>query len=177
MVKYKVHTTYINVNGVLVCAGIYNETDIDLAEARKKSIITSHDIEDSVNTIKSTENINIDSIDKIGLQIITDNSSDTYKKTEDNIKLIELEPSTTVTTVEKLKINLIEEKEFIEKKIKYVGKATVAKVIKERSTQEFSSYLDLDTRVPLSLGKTWENTVAVDFTKKVITSSNTIVYT
>lgn len=175
--KYKVHYTYISYNGVLIQAGLYDVSEIDLAEARYKSIVTLENTDQvKVEIIESVEKSNIDNIDKIVINPDKSNSTDTYNKSEDNLSKIKLTPNINKTTITKIFINKISEQELITKKIKYIGKATVGKLLAERSVKEFDSYIDLDNRVPLAVGKNWEDIIILDFSKTVENSENKLIF-
>jgi len=148
--KYKVHTAYINNNGTIIPIGVYDESEIDVTEARYKSLITLADIE-LETTIRNRED----------LIIIKNIKNPSYEEGKD-FNEIKLEPKIEIVEVKRIDINKAIEDTIAS--IKYVSKTTAKKVIAERNIKPFTSYVDLDRRVPLSFSKKWQDVSALVFT-------------
>lgn len=157
--KYKVHTSYIDTTGSVVPAGEYDETQIDLAIARARSLVTLASANVKVtetNSYKATD-IYVDPV------------------VNPEVKVVNMNPTMTTTTVEKIKINSANKDTLLE--IKYVGKAMADKVIQARSTQRFDTYAELNSRVPLPKNVKWEDVSVIDFEPiKVNTNENTLIF-
>lgn len=148
--KYKVHQTYVTDNFKVVTPGIYDESEIDILEARKKTIITG------VNTEVTTETLVVNDMAVIDLEIVKNNI-------EDKVKILKIDstPKPNPVVTSKVDFNRLTEEELSQ--YKYVGKATAEKVAKQRSIRYFADYDDLDRRVPLKGGKKWIEVGAFEF--------------
>ena len=149
--KYKIHTAYINNNGSIVKAGVYDESEIDLAEARNKTIITLTDV-DLETTIRDREDL-----------IINKKVNNASYEEGKYFKEITLEPKVELVQVKHIDVNNDSEDNI--SKIKYVGKALAKKAIAERKLSPFINYVDMDTRVPLSFNRKWQDISALVFNK------------
>jgi DNA uptake protein ComE-like DNA-binding protein len=154
--KYKLHTAYVNFHGTVVPAGVHDEKDIDLAEARRKSIVTLADIE--IPTKKVPE---VDKVVEKKFSATPDNSFDITEKV--------LEPVTETVVKESLKINSATLEEIAA--LKYIGKITANKVVAERAKERFTTEMELDKRVPLKGGRHWQDIFDIDF-ETVVPYSN-----
>lgn len=157
--KYRVHYGYIEDTGRIINAGIYEEKDLDLGIARKRSIVTAVD-----SSVSSTESPN--------LSILPIKE---FNAVEPDVKTIKLEAPEITTLVQKVKINSVDITEV--SKIKNVGKKTASNVDKQRKERRFESYVDLDKRVPLPFNRKWEDLVVIDFEEVVpFTEANSVNY-
>lgn len=146
MKSYRIHVPYINGAGVYVSAGIYTEDQIDLGEARHKSILTLESSEITIETKPETDDI------RIWEPVINDPTA---------VKEIKLEHGKQTIKVKQVKINSADFEEI--DNIKYVSKKVAHKVIEERDSKRFSTYLELDERVPLGFNRKWEDIISIDF--------------
>ena len=147
MRKYKVHHAYISSNGVVVKEGIYGDTEINIPEARNKTVVTLVDISDVYKTTSAP-----DIVKELKLNI-----TDT-----DTIAEIKLVPNIEVKEGNFFNINEAEEAAI--SALKYVSKANAKKVVEQRIDAPFKSYPDLDARVRLTGGRSWEDIAAIIFT-------------
>lgn len=147
--KYKIQKSYTNNNNIVIQAGIYDETDIDLAEARSKSYVTSVDA-----TTFAEQTI--------------EQYSDKYMYFSatpiEDLKTFNPVVSMVTTVVKALKINSATVDEIA--KIKYISRAVAETVANQRATKRFTSYNDLNIRAPLAFSRKWENVAVVDFEPK-----------
>lgn len=154
--QYKIHIAYINTSGTLVPGGIYEEGTFDLAEARKKSLVTLANIDFE----KSTQHPDVIPVFK-------------FNQT-DEIPKVEIKATTETVTIKPLKINSATVKEI--EALKYVSKKTAEQVVEARKTKSFSTYGELDKLVPLK-GKNWQDISNLDFEDVVgHTTENSIQY-
>ena len=144
MKTYKVHQAYINGNGKVIVAGEYNETEVDLAEARAKSIITLNS--------SNLQTVVVEKPDEITIK--------KFNITNDILK-ITLEASMKNIKIQSIKINSTSY-ESIEQ-IKYVSSKTARKVIEIRDIKRFINYEDINKRVPLAMSRKWEDVTSLDF--------------
>lgn len=158
MKEYQVHVAFISANGVIFRPGIYSETEIDVAEARRRSYITLIRSGKSSKVEANTKKIDKDNKgdDKVKeVKIVADNPK------EDNIDLKTVEATVIDEPLLKFKVNYANLQEFID--LKYVGKKTGEKAIRERKTKYFTDYQDLNARVPLHGTNHWEDVTLIDF--------------
>lgn len=138
--KYKIYPAYINSQGFVVHEGEYLETEIDINEARLKStavLVNASDFVETKPVIEATENT------------LTPNGDILFQNTS------------TVSEIKKLKINSAAEEEI--ENLKYVGKATVQKIVAERQKTKITSYQQLDSIAPIKGGKLWKDIAVIDF--------------
>lgn len=154
--KYKVHIGFITSDGVTIRPGEYEGTEFDMAEARRRSYVTSivPGGAATVPTVKIEEKIPDDILTKINLG---QNSGD--------LPTITLGQTTTLLVAEGFKINYATETEIVN--LKYVGKKAAKKVIEAREVKWFDSYSELNKRAPLYGGKIWEDAAFIDFSHPI----------
>lgn len=157
MKTYTIHQSYINTNGALVPSGEYEENTFDLAEARAKSIVTLY--------IGSVEKKEIEKPDTISLQKFN---------TDSDFKVTRIESTSTIKQIQYIRINSVEFEAI--NAIKYVSKKDAEKVITLRKEKRFQDYEDLNKRVPLAMGRKWEDLTALDF-EYVVPSINKPIIT
>lgn len=155
--QYKINLAYITSDGSRIEAGIYEEGTFDLAEARKKSIVTLLDV-------------------NIPIKVSQADTMDVQKFNDDSTELSPVTVEAKLQTVkhETLKINS-EASSTIEK-LKYVSKKNADDVVKQREIKRFESYNDLNNRVPLKFNRSWEDIVAIDFEEIVEHSTENAIY-
>ena len=176
ILNYEVMVAYISYTGALVRAGTYPETDIDVAEARCKSYIrlvkskkgsvnsaTKEAVDPNVEITRiypetSTSPVELSVEEK---DLAAEQYSDDPYKGQGDIPKIVMDGNPTVIKIETVNINTATREELID--LKYVGKATAAKAIKSRGEKPFSGLSDLDKRVPLAAGRSWEETGVLVF--------------
>lgn len=154
MKQYKVHIAYIRATGEIIRPGIYNEDEIDHAEALARSYVTDISTDSFVGAglVKEKEDNPVKDVQLTSdAKVITDQAE---------IKEITL-GKTVEVDVEGFKINTASITAIIE--LKYVGKKTADKVVNARKTQPFASYEDLDTRVPLPASRKWRDVIYMNF--------------
>lgn len=137
--KYRIFPAYLNSNGFLVPEGIYDETEIDIAEARAKStaiLVNASEFQTITPTNPSPD-----------ISFIPSNDL-----TFDN--------TTTIHTIKKLKINSCEPSEI--EALKFVGKVATQKIVEARKDAKISTYTQLDRIAPLK-SKKWEDIAVIDF--------------
>lgn len=158
--EYKVQIGFITSDNEVIKPGIYKSSDIDLAEARKKSIVTAVNAN---NFIASSPNPD----DTIEVKQF-------YSQPQDiDTKIIQ--PTIEIKKINAIKINSADIKEI--ESIKFVGKKTAEAVIKNREDKPFANYIDLDTRVPLRGNRKWQDIAALDFEFKFKTTlMNTVEF-
>jgi DNA uptake protein ComE-like DNA-binding protein len=140
--RYKIHTAYVSGNGSLVPAGTYDAEEINLIEARQRSIVTR---EDATVKITKTELPNAMPVTVIG----------------EPPDVLDLTPEVIQTDVELVDINHINKTDLIA--LKYIGRKTAETVLEERDIRSFSGYGDLNKRAPLPRQRKWEDAHAIDF--------------
>lgn len=145
--KYKVHYPYYcPVRNINYEIGVYEEAELDLVTARRLTMISpaNLDVEVKVEPVKElrVEQTTINA-DPLGMQELN------------------LEASVNQVKFVKLKINSASEKDIAD--VKYVSKKNAADVIEERAKSRFTSYEDLDKRVPLAFKRKWQDLTLVDF--------------
>jgi hypothetical protein len=136
---YKIHPAYIDYQGKVVISGEYDETQIDVSEARLKSNCTL------MNGHEFTK-------------VLTLTPPQTTVFGAATVK--EMFGTITQTVVEKIKVNTATLEQLTA--IKFIGKATANKVIESRGEKRFNSYAELNSLVPLK-GKMWEDIIVADF--------------
>lgn len=144
--KYKVHYTYLDSFGRLIQPGVYEDTDIDIAEARNKTVLTAVEIDSVIEAVQIEDKVN---------QLRVGNLSG------DVVNEIRLEATVSNYKINTLDINKLSEADLIN--LKYITKATATKVIDERTKQPFINYADLDKRVPLKGVRKWQDIGAFTF--------------
>lgn len=147
--KYKVHYAYINIKGQTIPAGVYEEEQLDLAEARNKTILTLYDIPDQVKVEKVS--------DDIGVKVFNPRVANDF----DGIKELKLEQEQS--KVEKTAIKINSAHEDLIAAIKYVSQKTAKQVVELRAEKPFVSYVDLDERVPLKFNRKWQDLANIEF--------------
>jgi len=154
MKTYTVLIGYISFNGQTIQPGEYTELEIDVAEARNKSQLV-----ETVNVLSSfsTEEV---VIKEVNLKTVSATSLDT-----DTIKDIHITPTLVTHKVNSITINTATQKELED--LKYVAAKTASHVITERNKKQFTSYADLNQRVPLKFKKQWEDVAVLDFESTV----------
>lgn len=148
--KYKVHIGFVTSDGVTIPPGEYTGVEFDMAEARRRSYVTTI-ISGKSPTVK-IEKVPEDTLTKV-----------TIGKNSGDLPTIDLEQTSTVLSVEGFKVNYATESELIN--LKYVGKKAAKKVIEARKESWFVEYFDLNKRVPLHGGKRWEDVAFIDFSR------------
>jgi DNA uptake protein ComE-like DNA-binding protein len=137
--KYRIFPAYLNSSGFLVPEGIYNETEIDLDEARAKStaiLVNASDFQ-SVQPTTAAPDINFIASNDVSFQNIP-----------------------TIVSVKKLKINSAPASEI--EALKFVGKVATQKITEARKDAKIVSYSQLDKIAPLK-SKKWEDIAVIDF--------------
>jgi len=137
---YTVLVAYIDNDGKVVPVGDYDETSIDITEARSKS----HVVLKNASEVKQF----IDDLTPTDFSLGADTGN------------VQLKTETKKITVELLKINTITETDLA--KIKKIPAKTKDKVLKLRP---YSDYSDLNARTPLPYNQKWEDLLAIDFTR------------
>ena len=148
--KYRVYQGYYcPTRNVYVYPGEYDESEIDVVMARRYTQISPISIE--LTNIKE--------------QPLQDQVKDLVFNT-DLLAMSEItvQASSSEIKIEKLKINTAHKK-LIED-IKYVSKKNAADVVEKRAVEPFKSYDDLNSRVPLSFKRKWEDLTVIDFELK-----------
>lgn len=175
--NYKVHLAYLTQQGVVVKAGIYSDAEIDVAEAQKRTIITPvfsgvELKEEKLNTNFSSDNpldVTKVSLSDSGIQYTSEN-------TIDDVVTTKVFGEVTQLSIPTIKINTASEKDITD--LKHVGKKTATKLIKLRNQKWFTSYADLDNKVPLLANKKWKDIALVDFEESPeVNLSNNVSFT
>lgn len=151
--KYKVHMAYVSSNNGLITAGVYDENELDIAEARRRSVVTAHtEALEKEDTVLTTE------------KPLFNNKSD----------IITLEPEVVLTKLPVVDINKATMPELLE--LKYIGTKKADLIVKYRP---FTAYEDLNNSVPLPNKKKWEDVFNVRFTvtEKVTNQSQGLLVT
>lgn len=159
--QFKVLIGYVSYTGETIQPGIYSNLEVDEAEARNKSMVVS--VDSNVTSTKQTGTHHND----VKVKKPVSNYSDVNP-----IKEITLEPVITHTEVKPVKINTATKEELIA--FKFVAEKTASYVIQERETKPFSSYQELNNRVPLRGKHKWEEVAVLDFELPTKTMQNTL---
>lgn len=146
MKRYKLHQSYNDSTGKYIAAGEYDENQIDVAEARYRSIITQVSSNIQVEDVKQPDTINI---------------VDLSQDDPTGVKTVKIEPKKTQTKVKTIKINKASVDDIAA--LKYVSKKQAELVEKLRSESKFESYNDINERIPLGFNRKWEDISALDF--------------
>lgn len=145
--KYRVHYPYYcTARNVNVPAGVYDEKDIDLTIGRRLSMISPANLDVESPKVETK-------IDQVRDVVM---NADPYGVSEVN-----LNPEVQHVKLKKLKINSAPEAEIAA--IKYVSKKNASDAVVERDDKKFTSYEDLNARVPLAFKRKWEDLTLVDF--------------
>lgn len=142
MKQYKVHVGFITSDGVILRPGIYDDGTFDVAEARRRSYITEVNAVEIEVPVEHKPSDNV--VEEIKFNPVTNS---------DAIELIDIRTKPIENQVKPVNINKATETDIIG--LKFVGKKTAQKVISLRKNEPFTSYQDLDERVPLT-SKSWE---------------------
>ena len=137
--KYRIFPAYLNSSGFLVPEGVYDETEIDIIEARQKStaiLINASDFQ-NIQPTTAAPDINFIASNDVSFQ---------------NIPVI--------VSVKKLKINSCEPSEI--EALKFVGKVATQKIVEARKDAKIETYSQLDRIAPLK-SKKWEDIAVIDF--------------
>jgi DNA uptake protein ComE-like DNA-binding protein len=186
--RYEVLVAYISYNGVLMKSGVYEAHELDLAEARCKSIILEVDSSSSpaeVTVEKQKSGITNEKVRPVEtVSKIKDPSEEELASTAESygknpyqgdtsLAPLFLDGNPVTVTMSKFKINSATVADMLE--LKHVTKSIAAKVIKARKLEAFISYSDLDSKVPLK-GKSWSDVAVMDFNSSVdyVDNQNTI---
>jgi DNA uptake protein ComE-like DNA-binding protein len=154
MASYHVHSAYISSRTGIVTPGIYDESLINLDEARTRSTVT---LVDAVTApIASTEKI--------------ENTLLSPLSTLENF--VELVPTVTQTTIKKVPVNSMSEAELMA--LPHVGKVVTSNVLKHRP---FKTVAELNQKAPLPRKRRWEDTFAVQIELPGKIDSNSLNFT
>lgn len=148
--KYKVHVAYIDSNGVIIHRGEYDESQIDISEAQRRSYVTP--CESPANVVledKIPDTVNPKVVNAVKSVVSSD------------VKEVELSDNQESASVKALPINTADRATIVA--LKYVGGKTADKVLSERAIKVFSSYEDLDTRIKLPGNKKWVDVAKLSF--------------
>lgn len=149
--RYRVLIGYVSYTGEVIQPGEYTNLQIDLAEARNKSMVV--DVDSNVK-LDIDSGLHQNTIRDIKL------TSSSYKDV-DAIGEIKLEPVIQHIQVNTVKINSASLEELTA--LKFVAEKTASLVIKEREKSHFTNYIDLNKRVPLRGRRKWEDIAVIDF--------------
>ena len=140
--RYRIFPSYISSNGTTIHSGEYDETEIDVDEARKKStaLLVNAASFQSVKPITDSFDLNMTPTNDINFQ----NKSTLF-----------------VVEVKRLKINSCSTGEI--EAIKYVGKVAAQKIYEARKDAKIRSYTELDKIAPIKGNKTWADIAVIDF--------------
>lgn len=147
---YRVHVGFITSNGVVVKPGVYPESELDIAEASRRSYVTV-----ALNLVPDAADITVDKVESIEIK------QSGGRIANSDIAVVKLDAEVTSVRPVEIYINTADVKTIVD--LKFVGQKTASRVINERQLAVFESYKDLNKRVPLGAGKKWEAVAHIKF--------------